>query len=92
VDDQLPRSAHAALRHVEEEVGQRRPEPSRRLPFLPRTTRSRADESASGWREEALRAEHAQDYETAAQLFLTHDEPLRAARLYERAAEEPPRP
>jgi FtsH ternary system domain X7 len=66
-------------------------EPTVPRPVSERDRVARLGVAASGapltWRDKAYAAELAEDYVTAAELHTQHGEPLRAARLYERAAE-----
>lgn len=54
------------------------------------TTRPRPDPEPEpgAWRQQAYLAERAGDYAVAAQLYARHNEPLRAARMWEREARE----
>jgi FtsH ternary system domain X7 len=93
LDLQLPRSAAADLEQVAEDVGEPpRPRaadwPSIRSALRRPATPPPADPSE--WRRQAQRAELDQDYVAAAQLYARHNEPLRAARMWERDAEERP--
>jgi hypothetical protein len=89
LDQQLPRSAVADLQQVAREIGERTrvqvrdwsPRSSLRRPTAPR-------EPEAGWRREADQAERRRDYAAAAELYARHKEPLRAARMWEREAEE----
>jgi hypothetical protein len=90
LDLQLSRAARADLDQAAAEIGDpprapRRPDSRRGRP-VPRPSRAEADPSA--WRLEAQQAERERDYVTAAQLYARHNEPLRAARMWERDAEE----
>lgn len=88
-DIQLPSGVLADLRLVEEEVEPGRPTriaPTQGTPIraLPGTV-PRAD---ADWLEHAHAAERAGDFVTAAQLYAQHNDPRRAARMYERHAQE----
>jgi hypothetical protein len=61
--------------------------PSPSQPAQPAVGTPAVASPARTWRDEAYEAELARDYVTAAEIHLQHDDPLRAARLYERAAE-----
>jgi hypothetical protein len=86
VDAKLPRQALADLDQVAREIG----EPPRPRSLLDRVLSRAADLDLdpAAWRRQALEAEHEGDYATAAQLYARHNEPLRAARMWEREAEE----
>jgi len=90
LNSQLPRAARADLDQAAAEIGDAPRIPDRahsRLGrLLPQPARPEAD--PSGWRLEARQAERTRDYVTAAQLYARHNEPLRAARMWERDAEE----
>ena len=93
LDLQLPRSARADLEQVAEDVGEPpRPRaadwPSIRSALRRPVTPPPQDPSE--WRRQAQQAELDQDYVAAAQLYARHNEPLRAARMWERDAEERP--
>jgi hypothetical protein len=90
MDPQLPRSALADLEQVAREVDEQpRPGEPRRQLRLPGFLRpGTVDQGPSSWREEAYRAERERDYVAAAQLYARNNEPLRAARMWEREAEE----
>lgn len=97
VSTQLPAGTATALRALEQqpaEVAQRPggeqgssavPQPSH-LPEAPEQIEQ--PEQLDTWRAEALNAELTGDLRRAAQLHRRHNEPLRAARLFERAARE----
>jgi hypothetical protein len=99
VDYQLPDSVVAELDALDAEIthpavpAARPAQPARPAPRPgPRSlTAARPVPSAARpvrtWRDDAYEAELAEDYTTAADLHVKHDDPLRAARLYERAAE-----
>ena len=91
MDPQLPPSATAGIEQVALKVGDRtqarvKDRPSLLSGFRRRTAPPPPDPSA--WREEAFQAERKRNYGTAAQLYAQNNEPLRAARLWEREAEE----
>jgi hypothetical protein len=91
MDPQLPSSARTGIEQVALEVGDRtqarvKDQPSLLSGFRRRTAPPPPDPSA--WREEAFQAERQRNYATAAQLYARNSEPLRAARLWEREAEE----
>jgi hypothetical protein len=101
VDDQVPDSVLADLRDLDPELdldqagtADRRAETAQR-PARETSQRQALDEPGQeapsrpkNWRDEAYQAELSGDFVTAAELHLAHDDPLRAARLYERAAEQ----
>jgi hypothetical protein len=90
LDAQLPRSAMGDLDQVAREVGEPVQAPERpRGGLLDRIRRPQpATPPAEDWRREAWQAEQTRDYVAAAQLYIRHNEPLRAARMWEREAEE----
>jgi hypothetical protein len=61
--------------------------PTAPQPAQPSAGAPDAGSPARTWRDEAYEAELSRDFVTAAEIHLQHDDPLRAARLYERAAE-----
>jgi FtsH ternary system domain X7 len=89
VDYQLPGPAAADVQALDRELTPA--EPAARPTRLPQPSGLRRILGQGGrqrdWREEAYDAELAGDYEKAAEIFIRHNDPLRAARLYERAAE-----
>lgn len=90
LDLQLPRAALADLDHAAREIGEPAGAPERPRPLInrlwPRPAQPQADPAA--WRLQAYQAERDRDYVTAAQLYARNNEPLRAARMWEREAEE----
>jgi hypothetical protein len=91
LDRQLPRTAVAVLAQAAAEVGDRPKAPDRQRSLIGRPTPrplSEPEPNPDAWRQQAYQAELAQDYTTAAQLYARHNEPLRAARLWEREAKE----
>jgi hypothetical protein len=90
LDPQLPRSALADLAEAALELDGPVPPAPRRRSSLTRPFRRPADAEQEGavWRDQAYQAERNRDYVTAAQLYARHNEPLRAARMWEREAEE----
>jgi hypothetical protein len=90
LDPQLPRSALADLEQAAREIGEPAPVPERPRSLLSRLRGPRPAEPAGAaeWRRQAHQAELARDYVAAAQLYARHSEPLRAARMWERDAEE----
>ncbi|GGK97248.1 hypothetical protein Sme01_35720 [Sphaerisporangium melleum] len=107
IDVQLPPGVERTLRLVDHELmpetggGER--QTARRSSFLPRftpprpfRTRRGANTPTSinrpGWQEEAWALEQAGDLRRAAELHNRNNQPLQAARLYERAAELEERP
>ena len=91
IDPQLPLSASADLDLVAAEVGEPpQPKAAQKLssPKYPLPPPVAPSQDPSAWLEQARQAELARDYATAAQLFARHNEPLRAARMWEREAEE----
>ena len=87
---QLPRSAHDDLELAAREIGEPPRAPSRRRSMVDRL-RSRPPQpepDPSDWRRQAWEAELNRDYAAAAQLYARNKEPLRAARMWERDAEE----
>jgi hypothetical protein len=92
VDYQIPASAAADLQALDEELTPAEAGVSPARPAQPSTLRRILGHGpGSGrqrdWRDEAYDAELAGDYNTAAELYIRHNDPRRAARLYERAAE-----
>ncbi len=77
-DLRLPAGSAAALRALDEADGAAPPVAVRRS----------AQTAARSWRDEALAAELAGNLAGAAELHRRHNEPLRAAHLFERAARE----
>jgi len=91
IDAHLPSAATAGIEEVAHEVGDRAQAPVKDQPGLLSGFRRRhAQEPTdpSAWREEAFKAERQRKYAAAAQLYAQNKEPLRAARLWEREAEE----
>jgi hypothetical protein len=90
VDAQLPHSVLTELAAVATEVGEPGQSRIRERPKLLASLRRQAPRSAAptGWREQAHIAERQRDYIAAAQLYSRHNDPLRAARMWEREAEE----
>ncbi|WP_440099038.1 hypothetical protein [Streptosporangium sp. H16] len=89
LDEQLPRSVAAELRDIDEQVTPTRPQsPARRPSGWDRVFNRRPRDTPPDWRDEAYAAERAGQYAVAAELYSRNNDPLRAARLYERAAEE----
>jgi hypothetical protein len=90
LDAGLPPQALADLDQAAREIGEppRAPERSRSLFTRARRRPAEPEPSPSAWRQEAFQAERERDYVAAAQLYARHNEPLRAARMWEREAEE----
>jgi hypothetical protein len=90
VDDQLPAPAVTEL-HALDRASTGGPAPASprpRIAPVPADGRpARAGTAPPDWYDDAYTAERHGDYTTAAEIFLRHNDPLRAARLYERAAE-----
>jgi hypothetical protein len=90
LDSSLPRQALADLDQAAREIGEPPRVPDRRRSLLNRIRPRPADPEPdpSAWRQQAFQAERDRDYVTAAQLYARHNEPLRAARMWEREAAE----
>jgi hypothetical protein len=90
LDLQLPPDALADLEQAAREIGEPDPLPDKpeSLPGRLRGPRPVRSAPESDWRRQAHQAERARDYVAAAQLYARHNEPLRAARMWERDAEE----
>jgi hypothetical protein len=90
LDPQLPRSALADLDKAAHEIGDPPRTPDRPWSMIGRRARRPAEPEPdpSAWRQQAAQAESQRDYATAAQLYARNNEPLRAARMWEREAEE----
>lgn len=90
LDCLLPRSALADLDQAARDIGDP-PRPTDRPKSLIgrlRTRPAQPEPTPDDWRQQAYQAERDRDYATAAQLYARHNEPLRAARMWERDAEE----
>jgi hypothetical protein len=97
IDYQLPEAVRAELAALDDELTARPAPPQAvREPQeqAPRPAVRRIDdrpapvEQPRSWRDQAYEAELAEDFARAAEMHADHNEPLRAARLYERAAEK----
>jgi FtsH ternary system domain X7 len=91
LDLQLSRAALADLDQAAAEIGDppRVPDrPRNRLSQLLSQPARPEAEPPDAWRAQARRAEAARDFVTAAQLYARYNEPLRAARMWERDAAE----
>jgi hypothetical protein len=97
IDYQIPESVASDLEALDDELTARparpKPEPKPKTPAQPRPVTSIASRPAPAelprsWRDQAYDAELAGNYARAAEFFANNNEPLRAARLYERAAEQ----
>jgi len=90
LDLQLSRSALADLDQAAHEIGDPPQAPDWRRSMIGRLMPRPAEPGAgqSAWRLQATQAERERDYATAAQLYARNNEPLRAARMWEREAEE----
>jgi hypothetical protein len=91
LNPELPRLAAADIEQLALEEDDRtldrvKQRSSRLTTFLRRPATPALD--PSDWREEAFQAERQRNYGTAAQLYAQNNEPLRAARMWEREAEE----
>lgn len=103
VDEQLPLDAAHELESLDQDLTRpAEPVPRQSRGQRPAAPRTRSSSTSSPrrlfgrrtprdrprtWRDDAYAAELAGDYVTAAELHARHNEPLRAARLYERAAQ-----
>ncbi len=90
VDYQVPGSAIADLQALDRELTPAEPAARQARPSGPSTLRrilGHGGGKQRDWRDEAYDAELAGNYTTAAELYIRHNDPLRAARLYEKAAE-----
>jgi hypothetical protein len=90
LDSRLPPRALADLDQAAREIGEPPSAPAQPRSLLDRILSRPADPEPdpSAWRQQAFRAERERDYVTAAQLYVRHNEPLRAARMWEREAKE----
>jgi hypothetical protein len=90
LDSRLPSGAQADLDQVAREIGEPPRAKERHRSLLDRIRPRAADPEPdpSAWRQQAFLAERERDYVTAAQLYAQHNEPLRAARMWEREAQE----
>lgn len=89
VDYQLPPEAHNDVIAVDRDLTPAEPTASpARSPISRFLSRLREDDQPHDWREDAYRAELAGEYAAAADLHVRHGDLPRAARLYERAAQE----
>jgi hypothetical protein len=89
LDMQLPRSALADLDQAAREIGEPASTPDRPRSLMSRLrSRPAAPADTPTWRQEAHQAELGGDFVTAAQLYARYNEPLHAARMWEREAEK----
>jgi hypothetical protein len=90
LDGLLSRSALADLDQAAREIGEPPRAPDKPKSRLARIMSRPAppEPEPDAWRQQAYQAERERNYAAAAQLYARHGEPLHAARMWEREAEE----